>query len=144
MMKIKWNWGKGIILGMGAFVIYTTAMGIYMFTQSPDDYDHQYYEKGLAYDSVYNQKQAVVRDNVQPRITLQENEMQVSFIQPANGILHFERIAEPGIDKKITFRAAAGSELKIDLAKFKKGRWDLTFNWTNQGKKYQYYQKINL
>lgn len=144
MMRIKWNWGKGLLLGMGAFMLFITAMGIYMFMQSPDDFDHQYYEKGLAYDSVYNQKQAVVMDKVQPKITLKEKEMQIEFVQPANGSVHFERVAEPGLDKIIMFEAGEGGELNIDLAKFKKGRWDLTFNWANHGKKYMYYQKINL
>lgn len=143
-MKIKWNWGKGLILGMGAFMLFIMAMGIYMFTQSPDDYDHQYYEKGLAYDSVYNQKQAVVVDKVQPKIIVTAKDMHISFLQPANGRIQFERLADPSLNKLIVFKASANQQINIDLGKFSKGRWDLTFNWTNHGKKYMYYQKINL
>jgi hypothetical protein len=44
----------------------------------------------------------------------------------------------------IAFETGAGGNVNIDLAKFKKGRWDLTFNWTNHGRKYLYQQKINL
>ncbi|MBS1530746.1 MAG: FixH family protein [Bacteroidetes bacterium] len=143
-MKTNLNWGKGLLLGMGAFMLFITSMGVYMFRQSPDDYDQQYYEKGLAYDSVYNQQRAVVLDKVQPKIRLGQNDMHVNFAQPASGSVHFERLADPSLDRVITFEAAAGSDVSINIARFKKGRWDLTFNWTNQGKKYMYQQKIDL
>lgn len=144
MKKIKINWGKGILLGMGAFVLYITAMGVYMFAQSSDEYDKQYYEKGLAYDSVYNQERAVVLDKVQPKIILAQNDMHVAFVRPANGTVQFERLADPSLNRLIAFEAHTAGDVNIDVAKFKKGRWDLTFRWTNAGKKYTYQQRIDL
>jgi hypothetical protein len=143
-MKIKLNWGKGLILGMGAFMLYIVVMGVYMFRQSPDDFDRQYYEKGLAYDSVYNQEKQVFADKVQPKIKFDRNNLSVNFIKPANGSVQFQRLADPGLDKLIAFKSDSGNVVNIPLNSFSQGRWDLTFSWKSGEKKYRYQQKINL
>ncbi|MBS1524428.1 MAG: FixH family protein [Bacteroidetes bacterium] len=143
-MKIKMNWGKGLALGMGIFMLFIIAMGAYMFRQSPDDYDHQYYEKGLAYDSVYNQERQVLIDKVQPKITVGNNAVAVDFAAPAAGTVQFERLADPSLDREVAFSTDAGYKVNIDAGHFRKGRWDLTFSWQNAGKKYLYQQKIDL
>ncbi|MBS1502574.1 MAG: FixH family protein, partial [Bacteroidetes bacterium] len=113
-MKIKMNWGKGLALGMGTFMLFIIAMGAYMFRQAPDDYDHQYYEKGLAYDSVYNQERQVVTDKVQPKIIVGQNAVRVDFAAPATGTVQFERLADPSLDKMIAFSTDAGNTVNID------------------------------
>jgi|SRR6185503_9714976 hypothetical protein len=143
-MKIKLNWGKGLILGMGAFMLYITTMGVYMFRQAPDDFDHQYYEKGLAFDSVYNQEKQVFTDKVQPKIKFDRNNLYVNFIEPADGSILFQRLADPNLDKLLAFKSDSGNVVNVPLNAFSRGRWDLTFTWKNGGKKYIYQQKINL
>jgi hypothetical protein len=143
-MKIKLNWGKGLILGMGAFMLYIIIMGVYMFRQSPDAFDHQYYEKGLAYDSVYNQEKQVFTDKVQPQLKLAKNNLRVDFIKPANGSVQFQRLADPSLDKLMAFKSDSGNAVNIPLNTFSRGRWDLTFRWKNGDKKYSYREKINL
>jgi hypothetical protein len=144
MKKIKINWGKGLALGMGAFMLFIIAMGVYMFRQSPDDYDHQYYEKGLAYDSVYNQEKQVVNDKAQPSLKIQGDELAINFISPVNGSIRFERPSDPGMDKIVHLKSGDGSLITVPLNKFQPGRWKLTFDWENAGKKYLYQQELNL
>ncbi len=143
-MKIKLNWGGWLILGMGAFMLYISAMGVYMFCQSSDDYDHQYYEKGLAYDSVYNQEKQVVTDKVQPILKVEQVNLHINFIAPANGSIQFERLADPSLDRVVAFNSDTKNEVIIPLDKFKTGRWDLSLAWVNNGKKYLYQKQIRV
>ena len=143
-MKIKLNWGGGLMLGMGAFMLYIIVMGVYMFRQSSDDYDHQYYEKGLAYDSVYNQEKQVVTDKVQPVIKVEQANLHINFIAPANGSVQFERLADPSLDRVVAFTSDNKNEVIIPLDKFKTGRWDLSLAWVNNGKKYLYQKQIRV
>jgi len=143
-MKIKLNWGGGLVLGMGAFMLFITILGVYMFTQSSDDYDHQYYEKGLAYDSVYNQEKQVVTDKVQPKLKVSSDNLHISFVAPANGTVYFERLADPSLDRVIAFTSNTQNEVDIPLSKFKTGRWDLSFAWVNNGKRYLYQKQIRV
>ena len=115
-----------------------------MFRQAPDDFDHQYYEKGLAFDSVYNQEKQVFTDKVQPKIKFDRNNLYVNFIKPANGSIQFQRLADPGLDKLIAFNSDSGNVVNVPLSSFSRGRWDLTLSWRNGDKKYIYQKKINL
>ena len=132
------------MLGMGAFMLYIIVMGVYMFGQSSDDYDHQYYEKGLAYDSVYNQEKQVVTDKVQPVIKVEQANLHINFIAPANGSVQFERLADPSLDRVVAFTSDNKNEVIIPLDKFKTGRWDLSLAWVNNGKKYLYQKQIRV
>ncbi len=62
------NWGKGIIAGMIIFVLFIAGMCIYMFTSPQDDFDQQYYEKGLTFNHDYDREQQVTKDHAEPLI----------------------------------------------------------------------------
>ncbi len=144
MKKINMNWGKGLAIGMGAFMLFIISMGAYMFGQASDEYDHQYYEKGPAFDSVYNQRKQVITDNVQPKICIDRSTLHVDFVQPANGNVRFERLADPSLNKVVAFTSTGQNGIDIPLSGFKTGRWDLSFQWVNKGKKYLYQKQIRL
>ena len=141
-MKIKINWGTGITIGMGTFMLFIIVMAVQMFRQSSDDYDHQYYEKGLAFDSVYNQEKQVVTDRVQPILRIEHEMLYIDFTAPAEGNVDFERLADERLNRSVPFKADADNKISIPLGEFRKGRWDLRFEWKNNGKKYQYRKQI--
>lgn len=144
MKKIKINWGQGLTIGMGIFMAFIIVMGVFMFTQSSDEYDDHYYEKGLAYDSVYNKERLVIVEKVQPHIQVQPGNLHLVFAAPAKGSIHFERWADPSLDKDISFNVEGANAIDIPLTGFKTGRWDLSLEWKNDGKKYLYQQQIRV
>ena len=144
MTKIKMNWGKGLALFMGCFLVFIITLGVYMFNQTSDEYDHQYYEKGLAFDSVYNQRKQVVVDKVQPKISVEQSFLHVDFVEPAKGSIRFERLADPSLNKVIAFTSTGQNTVDIPLSGFKTGRWDLSFQWVNKGRKYLYQKQIRV
>lgn len=144
MMKIKLNWGSGIAIGMTAFLIFILILGVQMFMQSPGDYDHQYYEKGLAYDSVYVKEKRVITENAQPRFKLRNKVLQVQFTGACSGMVRFERPSDPDLDQKVTFQSNAANAMAIPVDKFATGQWQVTFDWQSKGKKYLYQREMFL
>ena len=119
-------------------------LGIQMFRAAPGDYDNQYYEKGLAYDSVYNKERQVINDHATPAISIKDKLMLIRFTGSAIGKIHFERPSDPGLDKLISFRSDPANCLAIQLQPFAKGQWQVTFEWDGSGKKYLYQRELFL
>ena len=135
------NWGKGIVIGLLAFVIFITTMGIKMFGQ-PDDVDHQYYEKGLAFDADYNREKQVVADNLQPSISFANDVMHVKFIKPLKCKITLMRPSDRRMDKTVTLFSNGKNEIESPTTQLSKGPWQLTFEWADQHKKYLYNQEV--
>ncbi|HEY9000776.1 MAG TPA: FixH family protein [Mucilaginibacter sp.] len=144
MMKIKLNWGSGIAIGMSAFVAFIVILGVQMFRDSPGDYDHQYYEKGLAYDSVYAKEKQVITDKVTPHFKLENKSMLIQFAMASAGHIRFERPSDPNQDKLLTFQSSGSDQAVIPLEKFGAGQWQITLDWESNGKKYLYQREMFL
>lgn len=144
MMKIKLNWGSGIVLGMTAFVAFIVVLGVQMFRDSPGDYDHQYYEKGLAYDSVYAKEKQVFTDNATPHLKILGKSIQVQFVNASTGQIRFERPSDPNQDKLVSFQSNGSEPAVIPIDKFAKGQWQITVEWLSNGKKYLYQREMYL
>lgn len=138
------NWGKSIVAGMATFMLFIIGMGVYMVSRPTDDYDNQYYEKGLAFDKQYARKKQVVTDKAQPIISISGNVMVIQFAQPADGVLRFKRSADRRMDKSFTIESDADNTVHIPLAQVAAGQWLLHFEWASHQKAYEYEQEIHL
>jgi hypothetical protein len=143
-MKIKLHWGNGIAIGMTAFVAFIVILGVQMFRDSPGDYDHNYYEKGLAYDSVYAKEKQVIIDNAAPRVKLEDKKMLIQFAGASKGYIRFERPSDPNQDRLFTLQTNGSNSAVIPVDKFAAGQWQVTLDWQSNGKKYLYQREIFL
>ena len=144
MMKTKLNWGEGLMIGMAAFMTFIVILGVQMFRQSPGDYDHHYYEKGLAFDSVYNKEKQVITDGAEPHFKIENKTLHVQFANESAGKIRFERPSDPDLDKVISFRSGVSNLAIIPIEKFATGQWQLTFEWESNDKKYLYQREMYL
>lgn len=133
------NWGKGIVITLTVFVLFITGLGVYMFGTPQDDYDHDYYEKGLNFDQYYVKEQNVIRDHAQPLIEFNSKEVTINFHAAATGNIKFERPSDTKMDKQFNVSSATFTIPVSDLAQ---GEWQLTLNWKSNGHAYLYHQKI--
>ena len=144
MMKIKLNWGNGIAIGMTAFVAFIVVLGVLMFRDSPGDYARQYYEKGLAYDSVYAKEKQVITDKVTPHFKIENKSMVIQFAGGSAGNIRFERPSDPDQDRVVALQSNGSNLVAIPLEKFAAGQWQLTLDWQSDGKKYLYQREMFL
>ncbi|WP_158534881.1 FixH family protein [Mucilaginibacter hurinus] len=138
------NWGKGLITGMAIFMLFILTLVIKMFNQPVDDYDREYYEKGLAYDSTYNKEKQVVTDKATPALSVANDYVQLQFVAPANVQLLFTRPSDRKMDVIFTLDTDKYNRVKIPLNGLTAGQWLLTIDWESYKKQYLYKQQITI
>jgi len=135
------NWGKGIVFGMAAFVIFIVGMCVYMVSSPTDSFDHEYYEKGLDFDHDFSREQQVVKDHAQPIIQLGADKIEFTFAQPAKGTIKFMRPSSTSSDKIYQINSA---QAEIPITSLAAGDWQLVFEWTSNKKAYLYQKEIYI
>jgi len=138
------NWGKGILTGMIIFMLFILCMGVYMFTVPADDYDHQYYEKGLAFNTDFAKEQQVTKDNAWPVISADGQVVTFAFTAPANGIVKLVRPADKRLDRQYKFNTGRDAIFTLSNTGIPGGEWEVIIDWTNNNKLYLYQQKLYL
>lgn len=139
------NWGKGIILGMLLFMGFIISMAVYMLNMPTDDYDHQYYEKGLNYNKDYAKEMQVVTDNARPVFKQLNHQITIQFTQPAVGTVRF--INPLGKSKDVLFKldTGTGTGAALPLNILAGGRWAVRMEWSSgNNKQYLFQQDINV
>ncbi|MGZ3763810.1 MAG: FixH family protein [Mucilaginibacter sp.] len=136
------NWGKGIIIGMAVFVLFIVGMCIYMVASPTDDFDHQYYEKGLSFNHDYDREEQVTKDHAEPIIRLNNQNIDLKFVQPVKGTVTFMRPSSTVSDKVYALNSGNNNEIDIPIEPLAAGKWQLVFEWTSNNKAYLYQQEV--
>ena len=138
------SWNKVIIIVLAVFVLFITGMSLVFFMSPVDDYDHQYYEKGLNFDRDYNREVQVAKDHAKPVVAIEKNNVKVSFLLPAAGIIKFMRPSDTALDKTFTVSPSAGKEVAFPISNFPKGQWQIELQWESNQKAYLDHQEIYI
>lgn len=134
------NWGKGLVLGLGAFMSFVIFLVVLMFRAPEDSFDRDYYEKGLAYDEVYNQKKQVLIDGVEPIVKLEgEDAFSIEFSGIDSGKLNLIRPSNHLEDKDYTL---SQKKTIINTQDLKKGEWKLNIQWRVGQKDYLFEKNL--
>lgn len=138
------NWGKGIVIGLIAFMMFILAMGVRMMSNQTDDYDHDYYEKGLTFDVDYKKETQVVADNARPQIEITADSLKAIFKNVSTGIIHFARPSDRRMDRTLHFETDKDGKFASKFNLPTKGRWNLVFEWQSNKKSYLYQQEVTI
>ncbi|WP_017257725.1 FixH family protein [Pedobacter arcticus] len=135
------NWGKGLVIGLASFMIFITVLVVLMFRTAEDNFDKDYYERGLAYDIDYNQMQQVIADKVQPIVKQTQNYVTINFAVADSGSVNFKRPSDSKKDQLFSFNQ---KDLQFTKDDFEKGEWRIEIRWTAGDKKYLYQTNLFL
>lgn len=141
------NWGTKIVLGMIAFMLFITAMVIYMFSVHGNDalVDEDYYEKGINYNQEYNATRNTVKDHAEPKITVNESQLIIQLKDSARYELKLMRPSTVKDDIKDKGLTVSDSNLiLINTKNMHSGLWFLELKWNSMGKEYQFKKSITL
>ena len=138
------NWGKGLILGMSVFMLFILSMCFYMFRVPADEYDHQYYEKGLGFNADFAKERQVVTDHAEPKVTVTGNTVIVAFTAPATGTAKFIRPSSASQDKGYAINTRTQNTVALPVGQLAKGRWHIQLEWQSGKKQYLYQQELSL
>jgi len=126
------------------FILFITAMGVKMFMLPGDDYDHQYYEKGLTFNRDYDREKQVTTDQAAPVIEQVGQNLVLTFKTPLTGTIRFERPSDQLQDRSFPLQPDADNSVLLPINKLATGKWQLTLNWQHQSKDYLYHQEITI
>ncbi|RRN77904.1 nitrogen fixation protein FixH [Pseudoxanthomonas sp. SGD-10] len=133
------NWGKGIVIGLASFMTFVIVLVVMMFKSSDDSYDKDYYEQGLNYDEVYEQRKNVLDDEAAPKIKLEEGAVRIEFAAVDSGKVLFYRPSDDRLDETY---AVEGKVLLVPVNNLSKGEWRLIAEWNSGAKGYRYEENI--
>ena len=139
------NWGMKIVLVLAIFIIGIVSAGIYMVTQNQDTLEEgDYYEKGIEYDVLYEQKQNLIFHQATPLLTFTTDSLLIRFHKPVNqGVLYFHRPADDGLDAEIAFKTNE-NHYWVPLKGRAKGAWKVQIQWENEETPFWYEQTVFL
>jgi nitrogen fixation protein FixH len=136
------NWGKGIITGMVLFMIFILAMCLYMFRMPADEYDHQYYEKGLNFDKDFDKERQVYKDHAQPAVNIAGKDLTITFVASAVGTVRFVRPSSEVMDKIFQLNTDGSKAKMLSVSSLVPGQWQMVLEWKSSNKFYLYQKEI--
>lgn len=127
---------------MAIFMLFIISMCVYMFRMPVDEYDHQYYEKGLNFDTDFDKEKQVVTDKAQPTINVDGQLVTISFVAPAAGTIRFLRPSSEALD--VVMKLHGSKQEEVSVNGMARGRWQIVLEWESDKKAYLYQQEIYI
>ncbi|MEZ4837830.1 FixH family protein [Flavobacterium sp.] len=138
---MKINWGKAIVIAFGLFM--TFILYFVFKVQSDSKYDNElvvqeYYKQELVFEKQMEKEQND-KNLAQPvQITSQEEGLKITFpesmdIQKIKGKVSLYRPSNQKLDFEVPI-SLSGPYLLIPKNNLVGGRWDISIDWTYEGK----------
>jgi hypothetical protein len=146
---MKWNWGTGLVLAMISFIAFIMYFVITMSTDNKYRHDlvtDEYYAKEMVYQNeidaetnTNNLAEKIISKKLNSgwKITF-PNELNPSKIK---GKIFLYRPSNQKLDFEIPLELSS-SNLLIPDKNLIDGRWNITLEWTYEGKPFMYKEEI--
>ena len=137
--KIRLNWGWGIAVFYGGFLILAIGSAIYTSTLDYFLVSDNYYQEGIDYQQQIEkvQRTAAVGQNVQ--WTYNPVSQTVQFRYPENvssGKIVFYRPSDSNLDRYVKIEKDAANSQSINVLYWQKGFWKIKVDWEMNGEEY--------
>jgi len=142
-MKIRWNWGTGIVVAMLLFMIFILQF-VYRVT-FVDKYNHHlvsedYYKDELHYQDEINKESKTLDLKQNIEFTNTDQGLKISFPadfeeEKINGTMHFMRFSNEKLDFDKEIKLTDHSVL-IPKELLLTGKWDVKIEWKYKDEEY--------
>ncbi len=144
-MKIKINWGGGLVIGMALFIGFILVLVTTMLTDKRFDHDlvtESYYQKELHYQNEIDAENRgrALAENISDQKT--ESGWLIEFpkhvdIDKIKGKISFYRPSNKALDFSIALPVESRA-ISIPAEKLAAGKWRLFIDWEYEGETYLY------
>ena len=137
--KIKLNWGWGIAIVYGLFLI--LAIGSAIFTANLDYFlvSDDYYQEGIDYQGQIDKKQRTSDLAESVNWSYDPNSQIVQFKYPLNlssGKIVFYRPSNSNLDRYIKIESGENNQQVISIRNWQKGFWKIKVDWQMNSEMY--------
>jgi nitrogen fixation protein FixH len=141
MLKIKFNWGTGILMVIILFFLAVVGFFIYMSNLDINLVEDNYYERELVYQERIDHMRNAEALPDQLRVVLEKGNIALFFprmvVEKATaGKIHFYRPSDPGKDFTIPIQVNDSAIQKIPTGRLDPGKWTLKIDWVTEGTGY--------
>lgn len=130
---MKWNWGWGVAVLYGSFVLLIGVMVLISAMQDVDLVAPDYYARELRFEeTIQKTKRAAV---VPIDWTLSDRMIVLTFPEPvSSGTIHVYRPSDSRLDFHLPIRTGEGVQQVVSLQDKPPGVWKLMADWSVGGK----------
>ena len=147
-MKVKLNWGNGLIIFFLIFFIWVFSFVFFAMRQNNDLVSDDYYQKGAKYtDQInINQRSLAYQDSIQ--ISTTGNQVQIALskglVKSTDTIqVYFFRSSDKTKDRRLRFKAAE-SPFLIDSKQLIHGRYQVYLSWSLKNENYSITKIVDI
>lgn len=146
-MKMKFNWGTGILFVIIFFLLAVIAFFIYISNLDINLVEDNYYEKELAYqqriDKLNNTSSLPGKIEVlqEPGVIIIQFPHLDSALIPS-GYLTFYRPSDPKKDFTVPLQLNDSCRQVLNISRIDKGKWMIKLDWNMNGKEYYFEEDI--
>ena len=146
-MKIKFNWGTGVVLALLVMISGMIVLVSIAVRQDFDLVDNDYYQKSITYQQHIEKVGNTAALEKKIAFELSEDSLKLTFPNLANygdytGEIHFYSPVEARRDFNLAVKLNSGYTQSIDLQNLEKGRYQVKIDWTANG--VSYYQEEEI
>ncbi len=133
-MKIKFNWGFGIVISILIFMTVTVIMVTLSMKQNTDLVTDNYYEKTLKYQDQIDIEKRSAKFVKEMQVSNENNSVNIIFPEifrsvPVKGELYFYRPSDAKNDFTIPLQIDKKGNQVIPSAKMERGLWKIKVDW---------------
>lgn len=142
------SWGKGITIFMIAFMAFIASMVYYAFTKNADLVRDDYYENEINFDATKESRQNY--QTLGKKVEVAQQQEGVVFYFPENvtsatdGVITFYRPDQKRYDREFKLSADSDHKQTLEYNNFKEGYYDVSVEWTEEGKSYLFEDHISF
>ena len=140
-MKLEMNWGVGIFLGYGVFLVIVLGTVFFSTTQDVNLVTEDYYEKEIAYQQQIDKMNRT--KNLPEQIVIKVEPGMIRFTFPEMfkeseiaGSLHMYRPSSKKQDVQVPIALDENFEQVFPTGNIAKGLWEINVDWQVNGVEY--------
>ena len=148
-MKLKFNWGTGIVIFIGLFMTFMITLVYKCAEQTVDLVSADYYDKEIQFQKQINRINNSAALKSQIVVTAENGTVNVQFPELFKGIkllgnITFFKPDNAAHDFEIPINLDGELLQSIPSTKLASGRWNVKVNYNDGDKEYYAEEKINL
>ena len=136
------NWGKGIFIFYGIFMIAILSVVYFSFTQEVNLVSEDYYQQEIAYEAQIDRIKNTEGLIEKPTVVLKHNYVELAFpegVSPKGTLLLF-RPSDGSKDRRIAIAVGGNGPQQVDFSTQAAGKWIAKLSWSQDQK--EYYQEF--
>ncbi len=140
-MKIKFNWGTGLLLTIITFMGITAGLVIFSMNRDVDLVTNHYYEKELVYQKQIDTEKRTADQNKEVQINYSGSVVNLFYPgitadDSVEGTVYFYRPSDGKKDFHVSVAPNEDGKQIISSSKISNGFWKVQVSWKHKGEEY--------